>query len=464
MCALSGVRDPAEVGGALITTLGVQPAGDATAEQTLVSALGERRLLLLLDNCEHLPAEVDAYVAAILDRCPNVTVLATSRERLHLPGERVWRVAPLEVPVEAADATEVAATPAGELFRARASAVDETFELTEANAAAVAQLCRRLDGMPLAIELAAARSRALAPEELVTRLDQRFSLLAGGPLHEAGRHRTLHALVEWSYDLLEADEAVLFDRLSVFAGTFSLEAAEQVCGDQHLSRTRVAGLLGELVDKSMVLVERREGLVRYRLLDTLRTFGAGRLEKAGATNALRFAHARHHLALARRLGPQVRGADERAAVTAIDAALDDLRAAHAWLLAHGEVGGALGLPSALGDDLFFRLRDEVTTWVRRALELPGADDDPAYAGALATSARGATSREGRPTGRTVRARSRSTTRQTRISRCSGPSRRCAPRPSTRGVSRISSSTSRCWTSGPGRSASRTPGPSPACVG
>lgn len=392
VCALAGVRDPQAVGGALITTLGVQPTGDATAEQTLVSVIGERRLLLLLDNCEHLLATVAAYVATIRDHCPNVTVLATSRERLHLPDERVWQVAPLEVPAATSDPAEVAATPAGELFRARAAAADGAFELTVANAGAVAQLCRRLDGMPLAIELAAARSRALPPQELVTRLDQRFSLLAGGPLHEAGRHRTLQAVVEWSYDLLDDDEATLFDRLSVFAGAFSLEAAEHVCADAHLPSVRVAGLLGELVDKSMVTVEHRDDLARYRLLDTLRTFGAGRLQEVGETTALRRTHARYHVELARRLGPQVRGAAEREAVTAIDAALDDLRAAHAWLVAEGDLDGALDLPAALGDDSFFRLRDEVTTWVRRALELPGATDHPRFAGALATSARGATSR------------------------------------------------------------------------
>lgn len=392
VAALAAVRHPDNVGEALITALGIQPTGELSPVETLVAALGERQMLLLLDNCEHVLTAVTPLVEAILGRCPNVTVLATSRERLRLAGERLWPVAPLAVPGEDAGPDDVAATPAGALFRVRAEAAEPLFELTDANAPAVAELCRRLDGMPLAIELAAARIRALTPDDLVVRLNQRFSLLAGGPRHEAGRHRTLQAVVAWSYELLAPAEAEMFDRLSVFAGTFSLESAERVCAGGIIGEVDIAGLIGELVDKSMVVVARADDALRYRLLDTLREFGARRLEAVGDPDVWRQAHADHHVELAEQLGPRVRGPAERAAVAGIHAAFDDLRSAHAWLTEVGEVGGALRIPAALGDYLFYRLRDEVTTWARRAVRMPGAAEHPSYAAALTTAAYGATSR------------------------------------------------------------------------
>lgn len=391
-CTLAGVRDPEEVGSALITALGIQPTGERSAAETLVTALGDRQLLLVLDNCEHLLGPLTPLADAILAQCPNVVVLATSREILHLPGERVWPVAPLAVPPSDGTTGDIAGSPAGELFVARAEAVEPTFTITDGNAGAVAELCRRLDGMPLAIELAAARTRALSPADLVARLDKRFSLLAGGPRREAGRHRTLQAVVEWSYSLLGAAEAELFDRLSVFAGSFTLDAAEHVCCGGSIEEYDVAGLLGELVDKSMVLVERDGTAVRYRLLDTLRDFGASRLAEAEATETYRRAHAAYHVALVERLNPVLRGPDEHDAVAAIDAAIDDLRTAHTWLVSSGDVDGALRLPGALGDYIVYRLHDEVTTWARRAVELPGASTYAAYPAALATAAMGATSR------------------------------------------------------------------------
>ena len=392
-CALAHVRDAEGVGGALITALGIQPTREQTVEEALVSALGDRQLLLFLDNCEHVINALTPPVDAILTQCPNVTVLATSRERLRLTGERVWPVAPLDVPPVGADMPGVLGTSAGALLHLRAEAADPTFALTDGNAAAVAELCRRLDGMPLAIELAAARTRALSPADLVERLDQRFAVLAGGPRHEAGRHRTLEAVVAWSYDLLAPAEAELFDRLSVFASAFPLPAAEEVCAGGSIEKSDVAGLIGELVDKSMVVVQRDDEEVRYRLLDTMRDFGTERLSEAGSTGEVRRAHAAHYVALAEARGAEVRGAEERTAVAAIDAAFDDLRAAHAWLVTSEDVDGALRLPSALIDDVFFRLRDEGTTWARRALALPGAKTHPAYPAALATAAMGATSRD-----------------------------------------------------------------------
>lgn len=392
-CALAHVRDAEGVGGALITALAIQPSGGESVTDALVSGLGDRHLLLFLDNCEHVLDAVTPHLGAIVDRCPGVTVLATSRERLRLPNERVWPVTPLAVPPEGAQTADVLATSAGNLFRMRAQAVEPAFRLSDTNAGAVAELCRRLDGMPLAIELAAARSRALAPSALVERLDQRFAVLAGGPRHEGGRHRTLQAVVAWSYELLAPEEADLFDRLAVFAGAVPLVAIEVVCGDGHLPREAIAGLLGELVDKSMVVVQRDGENVRYRLLDTMREFGLRRLEDRGLLNTLRRAHAAHHVTLAETQGIRVEGPGEPEAVAVITGAMDDLRAAHAWAVASGDMDIALRLPAALSNEVVFRLLDEVTTWARRALSLAGAKGHPAHGGALATAAWGATSRD-----------------------------------------------------------------------
>ncbi len=399
-CALATVRDADRVGGALITALGIQPTGDRSVTETLVAALGERRLLLLLDNCEHVLDVLSPVVDTILGRCPNVAILATSRERLHLPIEHVWPVAPLAVPERGSDHEEISETPAGALFRERAEAVEPAFSLTRDNACAVAEICRRLDGMPLAIELAAARVRALAPEDLLARIDQRFALLGGGPVGGTGRHRTLKAVVTWSYDLLAEPEADLFDRLSVFAGSFTLAAAEQVCAGGDVAEVEIAGLLGELVDKSMVMVDRDDDSVRFHLLDTLRDFGTKRLADARATDTHRRAHADYYVTVAEDLAPQVRGPDEGTAVAQIDGAIADLRSAHAWMVTTGDVDGALRLPAALSDYVMYRLRDETITWTHRALDMTDAPEHPAYAAALATAARGATNRG--ETGRAVR--------------------------------------------------------------
>ncbi len=382
---LASVSDPASVGAALMAALDVPPKGDHTAGETLVGAVGTRRLLLVLDCCEHVLEAVAQLVASVLRGCPNARVLATSREPLRLPGERVWRVPPLRVPSSHAGVADVVAAPASALFCARAAAAEPSFTLTDANAAVVAELCRGLDGVPLALELAAARMRAMTPADLLARLSHRFELLTGGPSHEAGRHRTLEAVVAWSHDLLDEREARLFERLSVFAGAFTLEAAERVCAGDGLATGEVAGLLAELVDKSMVAVERTDETVRYRLLDTLGDYGAARLAESGAAETVRAAHAAYHVALAEQLGPRIRGPDEKAAAAAINAAFDDLRIAHEWLVHTGDVDRALRLPGALGEYLVHRMRGEVGDWAERALVLPGATEHPLYPLGLMTA-------------------------------------------------------------------------------
>lgn len=391
-CALQGVRDPASVPAAMVAALDLQPQGEGSSQEVLLAALGTRRLLLVLDGCEHLLEGVAVLVDRIRAHCPHVAVLVTSREYLRLPGERVWEVAPLQVPPTTADADEVAVSAAGRLLCARARAVVPSFALTDHNAGTVVALCRRLDGIPLALELAAGRLRALSPEALAARLDQRFELLTGGSHGEGGRHRTLQAVVDWSYGLLTESEARLFDRLAVFAGGFTLPAAEHLGVGQPVGRREVAGVLAELVDKSLVVVERTGEQVRYRLLDTLRAYGQRRLEDAGTLEQARHAHAAYHVRLVEELAPRLRGGDEQTALGELDAVVDDLRVAHAWLLAREMSDGALRLPAALHDELVFRPREEVFAWVDRALELPGASDQPAYPAALATAARGAMNR------------------------------------------------------------------------
>lgn len=391
-CQLAAIRDPGDVVTAAIDALGARHRGGQPAEETLLAALSTRRLLLVIDNCEHLLTSVSPLVESILAACPNVSVLTTSREPLRLPTERVWQLAPLAVPGQHARRDEVTRSPAGALLVARAQTAEPTFELTEANAAAVAQLCRRLDGIPLAIELAAARLRAIGVDDLLARLDRRFELLTGGPHREDGRHRTLEAVVRWSYDALEHEEARLFERLSVFAGAFELDAVERICARPPIREAQIAGLLAELVDKSMVVVQHDEDRTRYRLLDTLREFGAERLEELGETQHLQQSHASYHVAFAEEIGPHVRGADERTALSRIDGAIDDLRVAHAWLVERSAVDEALRLPVALRDYIGHRQRDEMFWWTERALELPDAAARAAYPAALATAARGATRR------------------------------------------------------------------------
>jgi len=240
----------------------------------LVHALADRELLVVLDNCEHVLEGAAGLVAALLAQCRRVRFLATSRERLDVPGELVFPVPPLGLPADDS-AAAVAASEAGLLFAARAGAASPAFELSAHNSAAVAQVCARLDGIPLAIELAAARCPALGPAELAARLDGHPRLLSGGPARP-GRHRSLEALVAWSYDLLDDAERRLLVRLSVLRGGFDLGTAERVAAGGPLPPEAIAGLLASLAGKSVVDI--RDGaVVRYSLLETIRQFAADRL-------------------------------------------------------------------------------------------------------------------------------------------------------------------------------------------
>jgi predicted ATPase/DNA-binding CsgD family transcriptional regulator/Tfp pilus assembly protein PilF len=289
-----------------------------------------------LDNCEHVVAAAARLVDAVLDGCPGVRVLATSRERLNVAGETAWLVPSLDLPPSGATPTAAAveASGAGRLFAERARAVQPAFGLSDANAPAVAQVCRRLDGIPLALELAAARVRVLTPEQLAARLDDRFRLLAGGSRTAVPRQQTRRATVDWSHALLSEPERALLRRLAVFAagaaGGFPLEAAEAVGAGPPVAPGAVLDLLAGLVDKSLVLAEARGAAVRYRLLETLRQYAEERLQEAGEAAAARSRHRDWYLALAEAAAPELVGRHQVAWLDRLEAGHDDLRAALAW--------------------------------------------------------------------------------------------------------------------------------------
>jgi non-specific serine/threonine protein kinase len=287
---LSGLRDPALLPNTVASVLGLPEQDPRSALQSVLAYLKDRRLLLILDTCEHLLDACAALISAVLRAAPGVTVLTTTRQPLDMPAEHVFPVGPLPVPGDAVD-----------LFALRAVAADDGFAVTGQNGPDVIRLCQRLDGIPLAIELAAVRLRELPLPDLVGRLDRRFAVLTGDGGGQPGalpRHQTLRTAIEWSYELCAPAERRLWARLSVFAGTFSLAAAEEVCAEVSLERTGVVSTLVGLVDKSVVIREDD----RYRMLDTLREFGAERLAESGELASCRARHIARYLAMARYFG------------------------------------------------------------------------------------------------------------------------------------------------------------------
>jgi predicted ATPase len=292
----SGLRDPLLLPNTVASVLGLPEQDKRSALDVVLEYLRGKRLLLILDTCEHLLDACADLIQAILPDAPGVTVLATSRQPLDTLGEQNFAVQPLPVP--ASDIVELDRGDAVELFALRAGAAVPDFAVTPANAADVIHICRRLDGIPLAIELAAGQLRSLSLDELARRLDHRFTVLTGGRPGALERHQTLHTAIEWSYGLCSVPERRLWTRLSVFAGTFSLAAAEEVCAEVELEKPVVVNALIELVDKSVVL---REGS-RYRMLDTLREFGAEGLAASGEEPACRARHIGRYLSKARYFG------------------------------------------------------------------------------------------------------------------------------------------------------------------
>jgi non-specific serine/threonine protein kinase len=381
---LAALADPGLVAGAVAGVLGVHEQPDQPLSTTLQGALRDRLLLLVLDNCEHLLDACARLADGLLRGCPGLQILATSREALTIAGETTWRVPSLAVVPPAASVAEVGASAAGQLFIERARAARPDFQLTEHNATAVAEVCRRLDGIPLALELAAARVPALGVAGLATRLDQCFRLLTNGSRAALPRQQTLAAAVGWSYDLLTNQEQALFNRLSVFAGGWTLAAAEAVCDGDGIADGAAVDLLTRLVEKSLVVAEETAGgEARYRLLETLRQYGREQLLANGALASVHERHAAHYLALAEAAEPCLRGPDQLAWLARLEAEHDNLRAALGWWADRGDAEQGLQLAGAL--HWFWHLRDHVAEgrrWLERLLALPGAGATTARARAL----------------------------------------------------------------------------------
>jgi predicted ATPase len=352
--------------------------------ERLEEALGGKRLLLVMDNCEHLVAAVAELVDRLLGRCPALRVLATSREPLGLPGEVLHPVGPLAMPAEDVAPAEAARYPAVRLFADRGAAARPGFAVDEATVAPVLRICRALDGIPLALELAAARLRALSPEQIAGRLDDRFRLLADGSRPALPRHQTLRAVVDWSWDLLDDSERVLLRRLAVFAGGATLEAVERVCADPGpglggLARDDVLYLLAALVDKSLVVAgeDGEAGEVRYRLLETVRAYGQERRRQAGEDEALHRAHAAYFLDLAERADPRLRGHDQLGWIARLSAERDNLHTALRWAVDTPDATMALRLVVALGWYWLLRsARAEATGWAAQVQPLASSREVP----------------------------------------------------------------------------------------
>ena len=324
-------------------------------------------MLLVLDNCEHLIEACATLAEALLRSCPELRVLTTSREALGIVGEVAWPVPSLSLPDlrRLPDIESLYRSESARLFVERTAAVRPDFALTEQNAPSVAHVCYRLDGIPLALELAAARTKVFSVEQISERLDDCFTLLAAGSRTAMPRHKTLHATMDWSHELLLEEERTLFRRLSVFAGGYSLEAVESVCAGEELEREEVLELLSHLVDKSLVVVREEGGEASYRLLETVRQYGWERLSESDEAVELRERHSGYYLALAEGAEPELKGERQVARLERLETEHDNLRAAMRWLLDRGESEDAARLGWALW--LFWWIRGHFAEG-RRSME------------------------------------------------------------------------------------------------
>jgi predicted ATPase/DNA-binding SARP family transcriptional activator len=371
LCELAPLPGAGPVSQAVAAALRVQQRHGLTIEQTVIEYLRTRQVLLLLDNCEHLLDAAARLVAQIVADCPGVVVLATSRESLRVDGEQVWPVPPLSE----ADATA--------LFVQRARASNPGFRL-DGEAGPVAELCRRLDRLPLAIELAAARMRVMNATEMARRLDGEQLRVPGARTAEP-RHRSLAAAIDWSYRLLSQPEQQLFARLSVFWGAADFGAIHTVCAEPDHSEADTLGLLTALIDKSLVVVKSDSGVSRYRVLETLRAYGR---ERRPRDDELPRKHARYFVGLAEEAAKGMRGAEERTWVERTLPDVDNLRAAFERVMADRDADLAMRLVTALPEVLHIRVGYEAAGWAERALDLAPADH-PLFVAGVGAAARGA---------------------------------------------------------------------------
>ncbi len=364
LAALGSVSDPYLVPRTVTSALGLHEQLGEAASQTAVNWIGQRRMLLILDNCEHLIDACAQLAEALLDGCPKLYILATSRRPLNLASETVWRVPSLAVPTNAPALSpdDVIQFAAVQLFVRRAQAVRSGFTLTTRNAQMLSAICARLDGVPLAIELAAAWVRALGVAQILERLDDAFALLVDGSRTAPGRQQTMRATLDWSHALLSEAEQTLFRRLAVFVGGWSLEHALDVCSDSVAEGPELLARLTRLVDASLVQMDDREERARYRFLEPVRQYAHAHLSASGELDAIRRRHARCFLSLAATLADDgnLGGPGRQAAFGALEREQDNLRAALRWSIheGNGEMGVSLG-------------RAHWTFWVARGLHTEG---------------------------------------------------------------------------------------------
>jgi predicted ATPase/class 3 adenylate cyclase/tetratricopeptide (TPR) repeat protein len=376
ICELAAVRDPNAVTEAIAGVLGVQPQHGTELVAALVDFLRAKQLLLVIDNCEHLLRPVAQVVARIGVACANVRILATSREGLNVAGERIFAVSALSIPDEGADIDSTATSDAVRLFVDRAKAIDPNFALDDQNFAPIAQVCRRVDGIALAVELAAARLGALSPSDLARRLEQRFRVLDSGQRAAVERHQTLRAAIEWSYDLLDDGERRLLTALSVFGGGFTLDAAEAIAPSVGLDADDVLDVLSALVAQSLVEADTRNPETRYRMLETVRQYAQEQLEGAGDGDRVRDAHASYYARFVEHHS-FIEWEDELGVEVA------NLRAALQWATDSGNTDtalrllGSVAVPSESPIVLAFR------NVAYLAIALPGAHEHASFPAALA---------------------------------------------------------------------------------
>lgn len=376
---LSPLTEEPLVAQTMLQTLGLTPSATTAPLTQLIDHLAGQQCLLVIDNCEHLLTACATLVESLLQQCDELQILATSREPLGVAGETLWLTPTLAMPIQeqrpdnswtkpdGCDGDVVAAVgnyAAIQLFVERARAVRQDFQLTAHNAAHVLEICRRLDGIPLALELAAARIKILTPEQLAQRLQDRFRLLVNPQRNALPRQQTLQALIDWSYNLLAAEERRLLCRLAIFAGGFSLEAAEAVCGEETLEG------LARLVDKSMVLFFERQGAARYRLLETIHAYARHRLVELGEAEGCGHAHLIFYLALAEQAASYLTGQEHARWSAILELEQDNLRATLHWAIVQGLLPAALRLVNALSPFWFVRGDyAEARTWIEQTLAL-----------------------------------------------------------------------------------------------
>ena len=384
---LASLTDGELVLRAVAEAFGLQAKPEGSIEDVLLDFVCERRLLIVLDNCEHLVAASADACSKLLSAARELRILATSREPLGVPGEQVYRVPSLDVGHHDGNLDSIVACDAVRLFSNRAVAADPTFTVDAANISVIADICRRLDGLPLAIELAAARVRMFTPTEIASRLDQRFAILTGGARTGLRRQQTLRAAVDWSYELLSDPEQLLFRRLSVFVGGFALEAAEAICSGNGIETDEIVDLVSSLVDRSIVVAEPHDGTMRYRLLETIREYSRELLASSDEAARVWSRHLRWFADLAAKGSDGLETSDELRWAKHLDAEVDNFRQALAWSVAGGEAVDGVRLVAAIAP--YWTNHGKVAdahTWLNSTIAAAGELALPVRAMALAAFA------------------------------------------------------------------------------